>query len=449
MKFLHTADWQIGMTRHFLRGEAQARFTAARLDAIRRLGDVAREQECEFIVVCGDVFEANQLSRQTVGRALEALATLPVPVYLLPGNHDPLDPVTIYRSPQFVRDCPDHVHVLDSTDPETVREGVELVPAPWSGKHPDEDLVGAAVSAALAGERGEGSGPLRIVVGHGAVDLLDPDRANAASIAVAPLEEHLAAGRLHYVALGDRHSRTSVGSSGAIWYSGAAEVTDFREELPGDVLVVDLEHGRAPVVTPHHVGRWSYRTVRREVNGADDVADLARDLGAIPDKDRTVVRLALRGALGVGAQASLSDLLEEQAEIFAALFTWDRHTELRVSAADEELADLGLGGFLGAAAQEIQHLAQPAAVDRGESGGDGAADPGVQSREHHQTGFEFAADVQTGVVEAADATEAADADADPLEWEFVDEATPDGQSSADALALLYRFAHRVSEGATR
>ena len=33
MRFLHTADWQLGMTRHFLAGDAQPRYSAARRDA--------------------------------------------------------------------------------------------------------------------------------------------------------------------------------------------------------------------------------------------------------------------------------------------------------------------------------------------------------------------------------------------------------------------------------
>ena len=45
VRLLHTADWQIGMTRRFLEPEAQARFTAARADAVRRLGGVARDQD--------------------------------------------------------------------------------------------------------------------------------------------------------------------------------------------------------------------------------------------------------------------------------------------------------------------------------------------------------------------------------------------------------------------
>ena len=91
-KFLHTADWQLGMTRHFLSDEAQARFTAARIEAISTIGALAVDEGCSFVVVCGDVFESNQVERQVVVRSLEAMKATPgVAFYLLPGNHDPLD----------------------------------------------------------------------------------------------------------------------------------------------------------------------------------------------------------------------------------------------------------------------------------------------------------------------------------------------------------------------
>ena len=59
VKFLHTADWQIGMVRHYLGHDAQARFSAARLDAIEQMARLAVDEHCEFAVVCGDVFESN------------------------------------------------------------------------------------------------------------------------------------------------------------------------------------------------------------------------------------------------------------------------------------------------------------------------------------------------------------------------------------------------------
>ena len=64
MRFLHTADWQLGMTRHFLSaagGEAQSRYGAARREAVAGLGALAAEVGAEFVVVAGDVFEDNQL----------------------------------------------------------------------------------------------------------------------------------------------------------------------------------------------------------------------------------------------------------------------------------------------------------------------------------------------------------------------------------------------------
>ncbi len=104
-RFLHSADWQLGMTRHFLSEEAQARFSQDRLDAVRALGRLARDEACEFVVVAGDVFESNQVDRRTIARAIEALRAIDVPVYLLPGNHDPLDAASVVSGAP--RDDPD------------------------------------------------------------------------------------------------------------------------------------------------------------------------------------------------------------------------------------------------------------------------------------------------------------------------------------------------------
>ena len=73
VRFLHTSDWQLGMTRHFLEGEAQHRFTQSRIDRVRTVMQVAQDQECSFVVVAGDCFETNQVHRQTIVRTLEAL----------------------------------------------------------------------------------------------------------------------------------------------------------------------------------------------------------------------------------------------------------------------------------------------------------------------------------------------------------------------------------------
>jgi len=362
VRFLHTSDWQLGMTRHFLEGEAQARYSAARIDAIRSLGDVARREACEFVVVAGDVFESNMVAERTVRRALDALAGVPCPVYLLPGNHDPLDAASVYRSAVFRQAQPGNVVVLQEPGVLRVRDGVELVAAPWFTKRPLEDLVGDAVAGLGA------DGTVRVVVGHGAVDALSPDADDPAVIRLARLEEALAAGTVHYVALGDRHSRLPVGGTGRVRYSGSPEVTAFVEDLPGDVLVVELddEVEGGCTVTPHHVGSWRFVDLVRDVNGTSDVDAVDAELAAMTGKDRTVVRTALTGTLGLADKARLDAVLDRHRETFAALYAWERHEDIAVVVDDGELIDLGVGGFVAAAVGDLAEVAA--------EGGDGAQD---------------------------------------------------------------------------
>ena len=420
VRFLHTSDWQIGMTRHFLDGEAQARFSAARVDVIGRLARVAVDQGCDFIVVCGDVFESNQLTVQTVRRALEALRHVPVPVYLLPGNHDPLDAMSIFTSDVFRDEAPDQVHVLDRPGVHEVAPGVELVAAPWHGKHPDRDLVAEVVDGLPAGPAPEGT--VRVVVGHGAVDVLDPDRHNRAAIATAPLVEALEQGRIHYVALGDRHSRTQVADA-AIHYSGAPEPTAARERRPGDVLVVEVEPGEAVRVTPHHVGTWAFDVLREQVGSDADLDWLDGRLASLPDKDRTVLHYALRGTLTVAQHARLESILARHGDTLAALVEWSRHHDVAIVSDEEEWAELGLGGFLGTAVDEIRGLVEVGA----------APAPVVE-----EVAVDHSSE-EEGLEGLADEDPLVDDDGLAARAPFVPDRDDDEESARDALALLYRL----------
>lgn len=347
VRFLHTSDWQLGMTRHFLTSEAQSRFTTARMDAIRGIAAVARRERCDFVVVAGDVFDSNLLSRQTVLRSLEAMRSVDCPVYLLPGNHDALNAASIYRSPIFLDHKPDHVHAIVGPPPIEVLPGVELVPAPLTSNRPLQDLVAEAVRDLAA------DGMLRIVVGHGQAEGVSMTDGNVAALRLAPMESALACGAVHYIALGDRHSRGPVGSSGRIFYSGSPEVTDHRDAQAGDVLVVELARDGTIEVTPHHVGTWRFVDLIRAVNTGHDLDVLEAELDGIGTKERTVVRTSLTGTLRLAEKARLDGLVERYGDLLAGLYEWERHTDVAVVVDDKELRDLGVGGFVERAAGEL------------------------------------------------------------------------------------------------
>ncbi len=351
-KFVHTGDWQLGMTRHFLDTEAQARFSAARIDAIRRIGRLAVDEGCSFVVVCGDVFETNHVARQVIVRALEAMATTPaVTFYLLPGNHDPLDASSVFRSSTFLDARPANVVVLDTAGVCTIAPGLELVAAPWFSKRPLTDLVNAAIADLPA------DGVVRIAVGHGGLDTLAPDATDPALIRLRDLEQRLSEGRIHYVALGDRHSTTDAGTSGRVRYAGTPEPTDYNETEPGNVLLVELDPHNV-VVQPRRIGTWHFLRQAFDVTGSDDVDRVAAFLDAVPDKHETIVKLSFVGQVSLVEKTALDAVLARHRDLFAALETWERHNNLVVLPNDDDFSEFDLGGFARHAVEELRASAR-------------------------------------------------------------------------------------------
>lgn len=346
VRFLHTADWQIGMTRRYLGVEAQARYAQDRTDAIARLGAAARAEGCAFVVVAGDVFDSNLVATGTVRRALEAIAGIELPVLLLPGNHDPLDAASVYLSPTFRDNRPANVHVLAGEASRWRTDGVEVVGVPWTSRRPGYDLL----SAALA--RLDAPAGLRVVVAHGRADSLGPTGDDPAAIHVGAVEAAFAADRLHYLALGDRHSTTALGRSGRAFYAGTPEPTDFDEVRPGRALVVDLAATGAVRTHEIVVGTWRWLAVDHTLTAGDDVGALLAELEAVGDKARTVVRLTLHGTLPLSLLSELDRRLVDLEDTFACVRRLDADLHL-----GEDLTGSDLTGFVAAAAAELRAAA--------------------------------------------------------------------------------------------
>ena len=347
IRFLHTSDWQLGMTRHFLAEGAQERYSQARFDAIRTMGRVAKDQNCQFMLVCGDVFESNLVDQKTVARAMEALKEVSVPVFILPGNHDPLNAASVYRSSTFIDRKPPQVQVIETAASIKVAAGVELVGAPWMSKRPVSNPIEEAINALAPA-----TGVTRICMGHGAVDTLTPDMESAGIISVAALERAIGEGKIHFVALGDRHSLTRVGSGDCIWYSGTPEATDFRETQSGYAHIVEIADGSVTTKSIQ-IGHWRFiERERVDLNTADDVETLRKSLEEIENKERTVVRLNLIGSLSLALHGALQNHLLAAKDVFGAFDV--RDGALLVLPDDTDFANLGFSGFADGTVQRLR-----------------------------------------------------------------------------------------------
>lgn len=351
IRFLHSSDWQLGMTRAFLPAEAQARYTDDQFAAVRRLAAVAADTGCGFVVVAGDVFEVFRPSRAVVHRALDALAAFTVPVYLLPGNHDPDNPAGCWSMPELVDGLPKGVHVLRDGRPHPVPGlPAEVVGAPWPSRRPDTDLVGAV----LAGLAPPLPGTVRVLVGHGQLDVRSPNPDDPALVRLEPVEAALAAGLVHYVALGDRHSTTEVAP--AIRYAGAPLATAFDEVAANQALVVDVADGaeRSLVTaTAVPVGSWRFVVEQLDCTGDAGVAAVDAFLSGQSAKERTVVKLGLTGTLTFSQHAALQEVLARHADLLACVQCSARRSELALVADGTDFGDLQLSGFARHAADEL------------------------------------------------------------------------------------------------
>ena len=358
VRFIHTADLQLGMTRRFLDEDAQARYAQARIDALVSIGELAAREDARFVVVAGDVFETNRVRPRTVGRALEAMAAIPVPVLLLPGNHDPLDAASVYRSPTFSRSRPANVVVIEDSEPIAPlgTEGIEVVGAPWLSKRPLEDIAGTAIGSLIARD---GLLPpddvVRVLIAHGPIDFRG-EAHELFTLRQHVLEDAVRSHRVSYIALGDRHSTTAVGDTGRIWYAGSPEPTAHDETDAGNVLLVDLDRDRCDVQR-RPVGTWRFVPLTLELTTGSDPGTLETRLDAIPDKDRTVVRLTLQGVVSLTDHARLARIIDDAREVFGSVEAWEATSSLHVRPDDDDFADLGLSGFASAAVERLRTTA--------------------------------------------------------------------------------------------
>ncbi|MCB9680768.1 MAG: DNA repair exonuclease [Alphaproteobacteria bacterium] len=334
---LHTADWQLGLPLRRLTGDRGAHAREARFRVVERIAERAHALGVDAVVVAGDVFDDNQVSPRVVQRARDALARFaPLPVLLLPGNHDAAEPGGVLARLVGDRAALAHVHVLLEREPVTVA-GMVFHPCPLftrlSADDPTRDLPA----------RDPADTAVRVAIAHGGAHGFGSttDVANLIDV------EAIVAKGFDYVALGDWHGRKRI--LDRAWYPGAPEPTRFKEQDPGHVLVVELpEPGATPRVQAEAVALTTWLEPEPFVlHGGADVDALHAFLDGLPDRSHTLVRLHLKGALSVDERARLDALLQQHADELLSLQV--RTDAVATALGADDLARLDAPGFLGEA----------------------------------------------------------------------------------------------------
>lgn len=348
MRFLHSADWQLGKSFGRFEPDLRAALGEARFDAIDAIGEIARDEGIGHVIVAGDIFDTDGPTDRTIVQAVSRMERHPCRWWLLPGNHDHArngglwDRVRARQAPSIT--------ILDTPEPVEIEPGAWVLPAPLVHRHNLDDPT------SLFDAMETPAGAVRIGIAHGSIrdfgsrgetpNQVAPDRARRSG--------------LDYLALGDWHGVLEIDPR--TWYAGTPETDRFQRDPPGQILAVEVAPSGTPQVTPIRTGRyqWLKRDWRVDDGAAFDV-ERAGLLGWI-DPAATLLQLRLAGITGLVDRVAILAALEHDLTHRLRHLEWQAD-DLVARPTQADLEALSAEGILGAAAASLAAIIEAAGAD--------------------------------------------------------------------------------------
>jgi DNA repair exonuclease SbcCD nuclease subunit len=304
-----------------------------------------REWPADALLIAGDLFDQERVTRDTVAFILSELASLEtIPVIIAPGNHDPF----FSASPYATETWPNNVRVFSEPTWSTLslQEGrLQIHGFAFDGF----DISSNPYGALQAPE----NGAVHIAVAHGSERGHQPPDGKL----YAPFDAaSMVLPGLRYVALGHFHRVTEIkGVSGtAMWYPGMPEGQGFDETGPRHYLEVELEDDsiRVNPVVSSSVVYAVYEIDCTSLVSAQQIVDQLRAWSAQASTPQ-VARVTLSGACRPSIVAELSAIRDASAGGFEHLLLLDETTPAEDF---EELAreTSTLGAFIRRLNEEIR-----------------------------------------------------------------------------------------------
>ena len=304
IKFMHAADLHLDSAFAALAPEQAAQRRQEQRQLLEAISALCRKQQCQVLLLAGDLFDGAGVYRDTLDALRQALADCGARVFIAPGNHDYICP----NSPYLTQAWPDNVHIFTRPEPEMVLLE-ELGCAVYGAA-----FTAASMPAMLPGfhVRPEERSLTNLMVLHG--DTQTPDSV------YNPITRHqITLTGLDYLALGHIHKPSDLYTTGKTRFAwpGCPMGRGFDETGARGVFVGTAEPGRVDCRFLPLPGR-RYEIV--EVEAGDD--PLAAALAALPEQtERDIYRIIFTGE---AEELDLNRLYEQLSGRFYALQLRDR-----------------------------------------------------------------------------------------------------------------------------
>ena len=315
---MHAADLHLDSP---FRGSADARpalkdrLQSATLGALERVVGHTIGAKADFLIIAGDLYDSKDRSLRALvafRKQMERLADRNIPVFIVHGNHDPLNGWgSSFQLPANVRTFGSR------TDTEPFlrfgREVAQIVGVSYTRERVTDNLASSFTAAPDA--------PYSIAVLHANIG----HQAGHADYAPATVDDLVTAG-FNYWALGHVHTRSILAKEPAmVVYPGNTQGRNPRESGPRGCYQVDVDtHGRAHLeFVDTSVVRWAHIELSiRDCAGMDQLVDSmlreAQNASAGFDGP-TVVRCTIRGNGVLHRDLQRDEMNEELCEVLQSV----------------------------------------------------------------------------------------------------------------------------------
>jgi exonuclease SbcD len=317
LRILHTADHHIGTSFAQYPEDVRAHLLEERFTALERIVATGNTRKAHFLVVGGDLFDKQTVTKKMVERAAEILAKFDgEQVLVLAGNHDYYEG-SDNKLWKWFSDASEGTCIVPLLQACIKRFACEesevyFYACPCPSKHGENHVIG------WVADEDKPEGAIHIGIAHGNVEGLGLD---AEQRYFNMSEKDLRAAGVHTWLLGHIHVPSPApGTTGRplFFMPGIHTPDSVKCSHPGHAWWIELEANGACRHELLTTGAVRFVRLRRELDGSSAIEALAAECAAL-DAKNTILDLQLRGRLKDDQMSELMQFLDRLKTVFLHL----------------------------------------------------------------------------------------------------------------------------------
>lgn len=293
LRILHVADVHLGVK---FKGLPPAKAQNRREDlkkTFSKMIDLAKSSKSNVLLIAGDLFDDPRPSSSLVSFVMNELKRSEVPVFLIPGNHDPMEKGSVYTENDF----PSNVEIFDTKFTTKTAGDLAIHGIAYGHEKFDKHIL-KELPQPLPDK-------YNIALVHGSYKFMDFGDEN-----YYPIEkEEIEGSKMDYFALGHFHNFNEIKTSVPACYPGTPEGLGFNDTGNRGVVIVDLDKNGVKIKL-NNINSKVYEAYELECSDLVNLAEIEKKILEHSDPNK-LLRVKLSGVPETLFKLDSEALLEE------------------------------------------------------------------------------------------------------------------------------------------